>query len=127
MVGAPKSLSDLHRVGSRTRVTCHGCKSVEIWDLDALIAEVRDNGGKTEWRAAHLTIKCRHRCPSPLIALKPIPLGKKRSRSCANRTALINLALKNLHSAAHRSSSEAVGTVERRLALHVPRSSTKYS
>jgi hypothetical protein len=121
MVGAPKSLSDLHRVEAQVRVTCRGCKATEVWDLDTLIAEVRDNGGNTEWRAAHLTIKCPHRCSSPLIVLEPIPFGKKRARRTAHRTALINLALQILHDAAHRSSSEAVGTVEVRLALQVLR------
>lgn len=88
---------------------------------------MRGNGGNTEWRAAHLTITCPQRYSSPLIVLEPIPFHKKRARRFAHRTALINLALQILHDAAHRSSSEAAGTVEVRLALHVLRLSTKDS
>ncbi len=44
MVGAPKNLSDLYRIEAQLRVTCRGCNACEVWELDALIAEVRKNG-----------------------------------------------------------------------------------
>ena len=47
MVGSPKNLSDLYRIEAQVRVTCRGCQATEVWELDALIAEVRKNGGNT--------------------------------------------------------------------------------
>ena len=121
MVGAPKSLSDLHRIEAQVQVTCRSCKASEVWELTALIEEVRRKGGKTDWRAARRSIKCPKRCPSPMIDLLPIPYGKERALRRAHRHALIYLALEILREAASRSGSEAVGTVEVRLALHVLR------
>lgn len=121
MVGHPKSLSDLYRVEAQVRVTCRCCKTTEIWELDMLIAEVRRNGGSTDWRAARAAIKCPRHCPAPMIDLSPIPFGKQRARQRAHREALVNLALQILRRAADRSAHEAVGTIEVRLALHVLR------
>ena len=121
MVGNPRFLSDLYRVEAQVRVTCRGCKATEIWELDALIAEVRRNGGNTDWRAARSAIKCPRHCAAPWIDLAPIPFGRQRARRRAHRDALINLALQILREAANRSSREAVGTIEVRLALHVLR------
>lgn len=121
MVGAPKNLSDLHRIEAQVRVTCISCKATEVWELDAMIAEVRNNGGNTDWRAARYALKCPKRCASPIISLLPIPFGRQRARRQAHRHALINLALTILREAAGRSSQEAVGTIEVRLALHVLR------
>lgn len=121
MVGDPKTLADLYRVEAQVQVTCRGCKATEVWELDALIAEVRKNGGNTDWRAARSAIKCPRHCPSPLIDMLPIPFGKQRARRQAHRHALINLALRVLRDAARRSAQETVGTLEVRLALHVLR------
>lgn len=121
MVGPPKSLYDLHRVEAQVRVTCRSCKATELWELDALIAEVRNNGGNTDWKAAHWSIKCPHRCSSPRVTLLALPFGKQRARRQAHRQTLINLALQILQEAAQRSAHEAVGTLEVRLALHVLR------
>lgn len=121
VVGDPKSLSDLHRIEAQVRVTCRSCKASETWDLDALISEVRANGGSTDWKAARWSIKCPQNCPSPTVDLLPIPFGRQRARRRAHQHALLNLALQILREAAHRSSREAVGTVEVRLALHVLR------
>lgn len=52
MVGAPKTLHDLYRVEAQVKATCRGCGASEVWELDALIAEVRENGGNTDWSAA---------------------------------------------------------------------------
>ncbi len=121
MVGDPKTLHDLHRIEAQVRVTCRSCKATELWELGALIDEVRSNGGNTDWRAARSAIKCPHRCASPMIHLLPIPYGKQRARRRAHRHALINLALQILREAAQRSAQEPVGTIEVRLALHVLR------
>lgn len=48
MVGPPKALHDLHRVEAQVRVTCQSCNATELWELDALIAEVRNNGSNTD-------------------------------------------------------------------------------
>ncbi|MFL9840514.1 hypothetical protein ABS767_06015 [Sphingomonas sp. ST-64] len=114
-------MADLHRVDAQVRVTCRGCKATEVWDLDALIAEVRRNGGSMDWRASRAALKCPSHCAAPMIDLLPIPFGKQRARRRAHRHALVNLALQILRDAAHRSSNEAVGTIEVRLALHVLR------
>lgn len=121
MVGDPKTLDELDKIEAQVRVTCRGCKATEIWELNALIAEVRRNGGNTEWRTARLSIKCPSRCASPLIDLLPLPFGKRRARREAHRHALINLSLQILREATARSATEAVGTLEVRLALHVLR------
>ncbi|WP_294260183.1 hypothetical protein [uncultured Sphingomonas sp.] len=121
MVGDPKTLDELDKIEAQVRVTCRGCKATEIWKLNALIAEVRRNGGNTEWRAARRSIKCPNRCASPLIDLLPLPFGKRRARREAHRHALINLSLQILREATARSANEAVGTLEVRLALHVLR------
>ncbi|MHA6723797.1 hypothetical protein [Sphingomonas sp. RS2018] len=121
MVGDPKTLHDLHRIEAQVRVSCRSCLATEVWDLAALIDEVRANGGNTDWRAARSALKCPKRCASPLIHLLPIPYGKQRARQRAHRHALINLALQILQAAAYQSSSKAVGTIEVRLALHVLR------
>ncbi|WP_140418499.1 hypothetical protein [Sphingomonas mucosissima] len=89
--------------------------------MDALIAEVRNNGGNTDWKAAQWAIKCPQRCASPRVSLLALPFGKKRARRQAHRNTLINLALQILREAAQRSSQEPVGTLEVRLALHVLR------
>lgn len=121
MVGPPKTLADLHRIEAQVKVTCTSCKATEIWDLAPLIAEVRQNGGNTDWQAARHALKCPRRCASPMISLLPIPFGKERARRQALRHALVNLSLRILKDAAGRSSQEAVGTIEVRLALHVLR------
>ena len=121
MVGPPKSLYDLHRVEAQVRVTCRSCKATELWELDALIAEVRNNGGNTDWKAAHWSIRCPHLCASPRITLLALPFGKQRARREAHRQTVINLALQILREAAQRSSHEPIGTLEVRLALHVLR------
>ena len=76
MVGPPKNLSDLHRIEAQVKVTCKSCKATEVWELDALIAEVRNNGGNTDWHTAKHSVKCPKRCPSPIVTLAPIPYGK---------------------------------------------------
>jgi hypothetical protein len=121
MVGAPKNLSDLYSIEAQVRVTCRGCGAAEVWELDALIAEVRKNGGNTDWNAARWALKCPRHCAAPRIDLLPLPYGKQRARRRAHRRALINLALQILREAAQRSGSEPVGTIEVRLALHVLR------
>lgn len=121
MVGPPKSLSDLRRVEAQVNVICRGCKTEQVWELDALIEEVTRNGGNTDWFTARYSIKCPRHCPSPLIHLQIIPFGKRRARKRAHRHALLNLSLQILREAAGRSSTEAVGTLEVRLALHVLR------
>ncbi len=121
MVGPPKSLSDLHRIEAQVRVTCTSCQATEVWELDALIKEVRDNGGNTDWSTARFALKCPKRCHAPMITLMPIPFGRERARKAAHRHALINLALAILRGAAARSAEVAVGTIEVRLALHVLR------
>jgi hypothetical protein len=121
MVGPPKSLSDLSRIEAQVRVTCRSCRATEVWELNALIDEVRNNGGNTDWRAARASIKCPHRCPSPMIDLLVIPFGKQRARRRAHRHALLNISLQILREAAQRSAQEGVGTIEVRLALHVLR------
>lgn len=121
MVGDPKTLDELDKIEAQVRVTCRGCKASEVWELNALIAEVRRNGGNTDWRAARRSIKCPSRCASPMIDLLPLPFGKRRARRHAHRHALINLSLQILREATARSANEAVGTLEVRLALHVLR------
>lgn len=121
MVGDPKTLADLYRVEAQVRVTCRSCKATEIWELDALMAEVRRNGGSIDWRSSRAAIRCPRHCAAPMIDLLAIPFGKQRARRRAHHHALINLALQVLRDAAHRSSTEAAGTVEVRLALHVLR------
>ena len=121
MVGDPRTLHDLYRIEAQVRVTCRACKATEVWELDALIEEVRSNGGNTDWRAARSAIKCPHRCASPMIYLLPIPYGKQRAQRRAHRHAIINLALQILREAAQRSADMSVGTIEVRLALHVLR------
>lgn len=121
MVGDPKNLSDLHRIEAQVKVTCTSCKATEVWELDALIAEVRANGGNTDWHRARYAVKCPHRCASPIIKLLPIPFGRERARKQAHRHAIINLSLQILREAAARSATEPVGTIEVRLALHVLR------
>lgn len=121
VVGTPKNLSDLRRIEAQVRVTCKICKATEVWELDALIAEVRANEGNTDWHTAPYALKCPKRCRSPMITLLPIPFGKERARKAAHRHALINLASTILREAAARSAREAVGTIEVRLALHVLR------
>jgi hypothetical protein len=92
-----------------------------VRQLAALITEVRANSGNTDWHTARYALKCPKRCHAPMITLLPIPFGKERARKAAHRHALINLALTILREAAARSAEEAVGTIEVRLALHVPR------
>jgi hypothetical protein len=121
VVGDPKTLDELDKIEAQVRVTCRGCKASEIWELNALIAEVRKNGGNTDWRAARRSIKCPSRCASPMIDLLPLPFGKRRARREAHRHVLINLSLQILREATARSADEAVGTLEVRLALHVLR------
>lgn len=67
MVGAPKGLSDLHRIEAQVRVTCTSCRATEVWELDALIREVREIGGSTDWHAARYLLKCPKRCHLPMI------------------------------------------------------------
>ena len=121
MVGPPKDLLDLRRIEAQVKVTCTSCKASEIWELDALITEVQNNDGNTDWHTAKYAVKCPRRCASPIISLLPIPFGKERARSRAHRHALINLSLQILREAAGRSAVQAVGTIEVRLALHVLR------
>lgn len=121
MVGQPKNLSDLHRIEAQVRVTCRSCRATEVWELGAIIDEVRRQGGNTDWRAARQSLKCPGRCPSPMIDLLAIPYAQQRARRRAHRHALLNLALEILREAAGRSGAEAVGTIEVRLALHVLR------
>ncbi|MCA1200167.1 hypothetical protein K9B35_19540 [Sphingomonas sp. R647] len=121
MVGDPRTLHDLHRIEAQVRVTCRSCNASELWELDALIEEVRRNGGNTDWRAARSVLRCPHHCAEPMIELLPIPFGKQRARRRAHRHALVNLALRILREAAARSSDTQVGTPEVRLALHVLR------
>ena len=121
MVGQPKNLADLYAIEAQVRLTCRGCGAVEVWELDALIAEVRKSGGSTDWQAARWSLKCPHRCASPRIDLLPLPFGKQRARRRAHRHAIVNLALQVLREAATRSAREPVGTIEVRLALHVLR------
>lgn len=121
MVGPPKTLSDLYRIEAQVRVTCKSCRATEVWELGTLIEEVRREGGNTDWRAARRVIKCPKRCPSPVVDLLAIPYGKQRARRRAHRHVLINLSLAILREASRRSGTEAVGTVEVRLALHVLR------
>lgn len=121
MVGDPKSLHDLYRIEAQVRVTCRGCRATEVWELGALIAEVKSNGGNTDWRAARSAIRCPHRCASPMIHLLPIPYGRQRARRRAHRHTVINLSLRILREAARRSAEMPVGTIEVRLALHVLR------
>ena len=92
MVGNPKNLSDLYRIEAQVQVTCKSCRAQEVWELDALIAEVRSAGGNTDWNTAKRSIKCPHRCAAPMIDLLPLPFGKRRARKQAHRHALINLA-----------------------------------
>lgn len=121
MVGQPKNLTDLYRIEAQVRVSCGGCGAIEVWDLDALIVEVRQRGGNTDWAAAHRSLNCPRRCAAPRIALLPLPFGKQRARRKAHRQALVNLSLHVLREAAQRSGYETVGTIEVRLALHVLR------
>lgn len=121
MVGPPKTLSDLHRIEAQVKVMCTSCKASEVWELDALIAEVRNNGGNTDWRTAPYALKCPKRCHAPMITLLPIPFGRRRARQQAYRHSLVNLALEILRDAATRSAQQTVGTIEVRLALHVLR------
>ena len=121
VVGAPKNLSDLHRIDAQVKVTCNSCKATEVWELPTLIDEVRTNGGNTDWHTARYALKCPRRCPSPIISLLPIPYGRQRARRQAHRHALVNLALAILRDAAARSAKVSVGTIEVRLALHVLR------
>jgi hypothetical protein len=85
------------------------------------VAEGRNNGGNTEWKAEHWSIKCPHRCASPRVTLPALPFGKQRARREAHRHTVINLALQILRKAAQRSSQEPVGILEVRLAVHVLR------
>lgn len=55
------------------KVTCISCKAVEIWELDALITEVRNNGGNTDWHTARYAVKCPDAVHRPIITLLPIP------------------------------------------------------
>jgi hypothetical protein len=121
VVGDPKTLDELHKIEAQVRVTCRGCKATEVWDLHTLIAEVKSNGGSSDWRAARRSINCPKRCASPMIDLLPLPFGKRRARREAHRHALVNLSLQILREAAFRSSTQEVGTLEVRLALHVLR------
>lgn len=121
MVCDPKSLHDLSRVEAQVRVTCKSGCATEVWELDALITEVKNSGGNTDWRPERWSMKCPKRCPSPNVTLLPIPFGKERARRRAHRHAVINLALQILREAAQRSGQETVGTVAVRLALHVLR------
>ncbi|MBB5699852.1 hypothetical protein [Sphingomonas yantingensis] len=121
MVSDPKTLDELNKIEAQVRVTCRGCKATEVWELNALIAEVRRNGGNTDWRAARRSIKCPKRCASPLIDLLPLPFGRRRARREAHHHALVDLSLQILREATARSANEAVGTLEVRLALHVLR------
>lgn len=121
MVGSPKNLHQLRKMDAQVRVTCTSCKATEVWELEALIAEVRNNGGNTDWRAARYSLKCSKRCASPMITLLPIPYGRQEARQQASRHALINLSLEILRDATARSAKVAVGTIEVRLALHVLR------
>ena len=123
MVGDPKSLHDpkLAQIEAQIRVTCIGCRASELWELPALIEEVKANGGNPDWRAARSAIRCPRRCPSPRITLLPIPFGRRRARRRAHRYAVLNLSLQVLKEAAARSSRKAVGTIDVRLALHVLR------
>lgn len=121
MVGDPRTLDDLRRIEAQVRVTCRSCRACEVWELDALIAQVRRSGGNSDWRAARSAVACPANCPAPVIDLLPIPFGRQRARRQVHRHALINLSLRILREAAQRSSQEAVGTVEVRLALHVLR------
>lgn len=121
MVGDPKTLYDLHRVEAQVRVTCRSCRATEVWELGALIDEVRRNGGNTDWRAARAAVGCPRRCASPMIDLLAIPFGRQRARRSAHRQMLVNLSLRILRDAVRRSAHESVGTIEVRLALHVLR------
>jgi hypothetical protein len=121
MVGPPKSLSDLRRVEAQINVICRGCKTEQVWELDALIEEVERNGGNTNWFTARYAVKCPRNCPAPLIDLQIIPFGERRARRRAHRHALLNLALQILHEATALSVTEPVGTIYVRLALHVLR------
>ena len=121
MVGHPKSLHDLYRIEAQVKVIRTSCRASEVWELDGLIAEVRANGGNSDWRAARKSLRCPKRCASPMITLFPIPFGRERARRRAHRHALVNLALTILREAAERSACEPVGTIEVRLALHVLR------
>lgn len=121
MVGDPKQLSDLRTIEAQVRVTCTSCRATEVWDVDALIAEVQANGGNTTWHTARYAIKCPTRCAAPMIQLLPLPFSKRRARQRRHRHAVLNLALQILREAAMRSTNHAVGTIEVRLALHVLR------
>lgn len=92
-----------------------------MWELSALIAEVTNNGGNTNWHTAKYAVKCPERCASPMIRLVPIPFGRERARRREHRHALLNLSLQILQEAARRSTTGTVGTIEVRLALHVLR------
>lgn len=55
------------------KVICTSCTASEVWELDGLIAEVRANGGNSDWSAARNSLRCPKRCASTMITLLPIP------------------------------------------------------
>lgn len=109
------------KAGQTGGLPCTSCKAAEVWEVDALITEVRNNGGNTNWHTARYALKCPKRCRSPMISLEAPPFGKQRVRQQAYRYALINLALTILREAEARPTQQAVGTIEVWLALHVIR------
>ncbi|MGJ3629829.1 hypothetical protein AB5I41_28900 [Sphingomonas sp. MMS24-JH45] len=46
-----------------------------MWKHDALIAEVRKNGGNTDWNATRRSLKCPHRCPRRGSTCSRCPMG----------------------------------------------------
>ena len=64
-----------------------------MWELDALITELRNNGGNIDWGAAQWAIKCPKRCASQRITLLALPFGRPRARRQAHRQVIIDLAL----------------------------------
>ncbi len=63
MAGAPKNRSFLCRIEAQVAVTCRSCKAGEVWEQDALIAEMGKNGGNTDWNAAPLSLSARTAVP----------------------------------------------------------------
>jgi len=119
MVGNPKNLSDLRRIEAALRVTCARCGRTGLYDRETLLADRMTHQLPTDWESMKTGFQCE--CGARDSHLLPVPFADNvpELRRRRNENVLINLALQILRDAAYRSSSQAVGTVEVRLALRV--------
>ena len=124
MVGAPKHLSDLHKISADVRITCRRCGFEDDWTRQALAGHLFAIGGSQVWSEITRHLRCRRSgCGSPDLRALAVPYARRPAnmpRRIGKLDAqLVATAMKVLEEAVARSRKQGVATLEVRLALLV--------